>query len=254
MSVLSVVIVAQDEERTIGMVLASVKPIASEIILVDSGSSDKTVDIARSYGAQCHHQEWLGYAEQKNFALALAKCKWILSLDADEVLSENLAFEIKDLLSNPECERFDGYVIPRFLYIGETAICHGGFYPDAQLRLFKAGKGRFKPRMVHESVTVEGKVGRLRESLLHFAYADFQAYEQAMDKYARLSAQEFAKRDGLTWRTSKVNEWVHPWWTFFYKYVCRGGFLDGEMGLKANQIYREYVRKKITYLREAVSK
>jgi glycosyltransferase involved in cell wall biosynthesis len=250
---LSVVIVAQDEERTIGQVLDSVKPIASEIILVDSGSKDKTLEIAKSRGAVCYHQQWQGYAQQKNFAVSLASDEWVFSLDADEVVSEALAKEIETVLSDPT-EEFDGYLIPRFLYIGETALCHGGFYPDAQLRLFKRGKGQFKPRMVHESVTVDGKVGRLHEAMLHYAYPDFEAYEAAMDKYARLSAQEFANRGEIGWRASRVNEWVHPWWTFFYKYVCRGGFLDGEMGFKANSIYRDYVRKKISYLREAVTK
>jgi glycosyltransferase involved in cell wall biosynthesis len=251
---LSVVIVAQDEERTIGQVLDSIKAIANEIILVDSGSSDKTIDIAKSCGAMCHHQEWLGYAQQKNFAISLAKCEWILSLDADEVVSAPLLKEIETVLSQPEGENFDGYRIPRYLYIGNTALCHGGFYPDAQLRLFKRGKGEFKPRMVHEAVTVNGKVGHLKEAMRHYAYTDFEAFENAMDKYARLSAQEFATKGDVGWRISKVNELLHPWWTFLYKYLFRGGFLDGEMGLKANWIYRNYVRKKITYLREAVTK
>jgi glycosyltransferase involved in cell wall biosynthesis len=249
---LSVVIVAQDEERTIGKVLDSVKTIANEIVVVDSGSSDKTTEIAKSYGAACYHQQWQGYAKQKNFAISLAKCNWILSLDADEVLSDSLIKEIGAVLSQPDGEQFDGYLIPRFLFIGDTALCHGGFYPDAQLRLFKRGKGEFKPRLVHESIAVDGKVGRMKEAMLHYAYPDFDAYEKAMDKYARLSAQEFAQRGAVGWRASKVNEWFHPWWTFLYKYVFRGGFLDGAMGLKANWIYRDYVRKKITYLREVV--
>jgi glycosyltransferase involved in cell wall biosynthesis len=250
---LSVVIVAQDEERTIGQVLDAVKPIASEIILVDSGSQDKTLEIAKSRGAVCYHQQWQGYAKQKNFAISLASDDWILSLDADEVLSDALANEIETVLSDSS-DQYEGYLIPRFLYIGNTALCHGGFYPDAQLRLFKRGKGQFKPRMVHESVFVDGRVGRLHEAMRHYAYPDFTAYEAAMDKYARLSAQEFAQRGEIGWRASRLNELVHPWWTFVYKFVFRGGFLDGEMGLKANWIYRDYVRKKISYLREAVTK
>lgn len=255
MSVLSVVIVAQDEERTIGRVLDSVKSIADEIIVVDSGSSDNTVEIAKSYGAQCHYKPWQGYAAQKNFAISLASSAWILSLDADEMLTDALAFEINDVVSKLYCSNipeFRGYLIPRILYIGSSAITHGGFYPDAQLRLFQAGKGAFKLRMVHESITVNGKVGRLKNPMLHYAYADLAAFEKAMDKYARLSAQEFASRGNYGWRASLVNQWFHPWWTFFYKYVIRGGFLDGAIGLKVNWIYRDYVRKKIVYLREAL--
>lgn len=251
---LSVVIVAQDEEATIGAVIEAVKKIAHEIILVDSGSTDKTVEIARSHGAVCHHHAWEGYAAQKNFAISLAKAKWILSLDADEVLTEALAAEIEAIFALPESGQLDGYRIPRILYIGDTAITHGGFYPDAQLRLFQNGKGQVAPRMVHESVVVNGKIGQLKEPMLHYAYANFDEFESAMDKYARLSAQEFALRGQLGWRVSKINEWLHPWWTFFYKYVVRGGFLDGADGIKAHCIYRDYARKKITYLRELISK
>jgi len=248
---LSVVIVAQDEERTIGKVLNSVKKIASEIILVDSGSKDRTVEIGKAYGAICHHREWQGYAAQKNFALSLAKSQWLLSLDADEVLTDPLLSEIEAALTQSEKQLPDGYLIPRLLFIGDTAIRHGGFYPDAQLRLFRGGKGHFKPRMVHESIIVEGKVGRLHHAMLHYAYLDFEDFRTALTKYARLSAQEFAMTEQLGWRVSKLNEWLHPWWTFFYRYVVRLGFLDGAAGLKANCIYRDYVRKKIVYLQEA---
>jgi glycosyltransferase involved in cell wall biosynthesis len=254
MARLSVVIVAQDEERTIGKVLSSVKSLASEIVLVDSGSSDKTVEIAKSFGATCHYQKWQGYATQKNFAIGLARCEWILSLDADEVPTEGLAGEIADIISAKPEDKFDGYLIPRILFVGETPIMHGGFYPDAQLRLFKAGKGEFKPRLVHESISVSGRIGKVQHPMLHYAYTDFAGFEEAMNKYARLSAQEFAASGKLGWRVSKANEWLHPWWTFFFKYVLRGGFLDGADGLKANCIYKDYVRKKITYLREAVKK
>src|SRR5579883_3001128 len=108
---LSVVIVAQDEERTIGQVLDAVKPIASEIILVDSGSQDNTLEIAKSRGAVCYHQQWQGYANQKNFAVSLASDDWVLSLDADEVLSDALVKEIETVLSNPS-DQYDGYLIP----------------------------------------------------------------------------------------------------------------------------------------------
>jgi len=252
MADLSVVIIAQDEERTIGAVLKAVNKIAKEIILVDSGSTDKTIEIAQSYGTICHHKPWQGYAAQKNFALSLATSSWILSLDADEVITADLANEIERTFRQPKDQQFNGYLIPRILYIGKTAITHGGFYPDAQLRLFKTGKAEFKPRLVHESATVQGRIGHLKNPIRHYSYVDFADYEKALDKYARLSAQEFAKSSDLTWRTSKLNEWLHPWWTFFYRYVLRGGFFDGAAGLKANWLYQNYVRKKITYLRQLV--
>ncbi len=315
---LSIVIVAQDEERTIAQVLDAVKAIASEIILIDSGSTDRTVEIAKKRGAMCHYREWHGYADQKNYAISLAKSPWILSLDADEIVSDGLLSEIENVLSAKSSEQFAGFTIPRILYIGEQALMHGGFYPDAQLRLFRQGQGQFNDRVVHESIKVTGKVGKLKNAILHYAYPDLAAFAHAMDKYARLSAREFAKRldsncqrrqqpvleapasrrfvasaqgahfedldhgtsgevqhgansaiaktavldsevkpvkarISLSWRTSKLNELLHPCWTFFYRYIIRGGFLDGALGLKMNLIYSGYVKKKITYLRESLA-
>jgi len=256
---LSVVIIACNEERIIGKTLEAVAPFAGEIILVDSGSSDKTVEIARQYKAQCHHQQWLGYAAQKNYALSLATKKWILSLDADEIVTEPLSKEITALLS-ASTQSCTGYRIPRLLYIGDKPLKHGGFYPDAQLRLFQNGKGKFIERKVHESVEVDGTLGTLKFPLFHYAYIDFNDYASTLDKYAQLSAQEFAEREHKTtngdhsapksWRATKLNEMLHPAWTFFYRYILRAGFLDGLKGFKANWIYQDYVRKKISYLRQ----
>ncbi len=156
MQPVSLVIVAQDEEGTIGRVIEAARPLVSEIILVDSGSTDKTIKIAEEMGAKCIHQDWLGFAKQKNFAIEQAGCDWVLSLDADEVLTAPLVEEIKALLSSSELDKFDGYKIPRILFIGERAIARGGFYPDAQLRLFKKDKGRFGDRLVHEAIKMEG--------------------------------------------------------------------------------------------------
>jgi glycosyltransferase involved in cell wall biosynthesis len=264
---LSVVIIACNEERIIGQTLEAIASFAGEIIFVDSGSTDRTLEIARQYKAQCHHQQWPGYAAQKNYALSLATKKWILSLDADEVVTEDLKKEITALLGSHEnsdnktyepkkTTEYSGYRIPRLLYIGKKPFKYGGFYPDAQLRLFLNGKGQFIERKVHESARVEGKIGQLNSPILHYAYTDFDDYANTLDGYAKLSAQEFkesnAKNDLVgVWRTSKLNETIHPLWTFFYRFVFRVGFLDGIAGLKANWIYKDYVRKKITYLRRS---
>jgi glycosyltransferase involved in cell wall biosynthesis len=247
---LSLVIVAQNEERTLGQVLEAAKPIADEIIVVDSGSTDRTKEIARNCSAQVVDQSWLGYAAQKNFAIDLAKGSWILSLDADEVLTPDLVAEIKAVLERGDANGFVGYTIPRILYIGDTAVTHGGFYPDAQLRLFRAGAGRFNDRLVHEAVKVEGAVGKLQAAMRHYAYATVADFAAAMDKYARLSAQEYARRSNNHWRYHVVNELVHPIWTLFYRYIIRQGFLDGSLGWRLNCIYSDYVRRKIRYLRD----
>ncbi len=246
---LSVVIVAQDESRTIARVLQAIKDLATEILLVDSGSTDGTQQIATEHGAHVVHQDWLGYAAQKNFAIDMAVSDWILSLDADEVVSPELAAEIDRLLKSSELESRDGYRIPRVLYIGDTPVRHGGFYPDAQLRLFKRGNGRFNDRLVHEAIKVNGPVGMLNHDLLHYAYADVNGFTAAMEKYAQLSAAEYKRSGKAGWKGHPLNELVHPTWTFFYRYVVRAGFLDGELGWRLNSIYSDYVRNKIRYSR-----
>jgi len=247
---LSVVIVAQDESRTIARVLQAIKNLVDEIVLVDSGSTDGTPQIATDNGARVVHQDWLGYAAQKNFAIDMAVGDWILSLDADEIVSPELNTEIAIMLSNPNIESCDGYRIPRVLYIGDTPVRHGGFYPDAQLRLFKRGKGRFNDRLVHEAIKVNGPVGMLKHDLLHYAYADISGFTAAMEKYAQLSAAEYKRSGKASWKGHPLNELVHPTWTFFYRYVVRAGFLDGELGWRLNSIYSDYVRNKIRYSRQ----
>lgn len=250
MPTVSLVIVAQNEERTIGRVIDAARPIVDEIILVDSGSTDNTIALAEQRGVKVRHQDWLGFAKQKNFAMDLATCDWILSLDADEILTDALVAEIKELLASPQLNDYDGYKIPRILYIGERPIVHGGFYPDAQLRLLKRGKGRFGDRMVHEAIKMDGPVRMLKNPMLHYAYKTVDDFAAAMDKYARLSAQEFFGRGRYGWRANPLNEFFHPLWTLFSRVVLRGAILDGAVGLQMALIYSNYVRKKITYLRQ----
>ncbi|MBS2001194.1 MAG: glycosyltransferase family 2 protein [Candidatus Obscuribacterales bacterium] len=251
MASLSVVIVAQDESRTIARVLQAVRGLADEILLVDSGSTDGTPEIATENGARVVHQDWLGYAAQKNFAIDMAVCDWILSLDADEIVSPELRTDIASKLSDPHIEDYDGYRIPRVLYIGDTPVRHGGFYPDAQLRLFKRGKGRFNDRLVHEAIKVSGPVCMLKHDLLHYAYPDVSGFAAAMEKYAQLSAAEYKRSGKARWKGHPFNELVHPAWTFFYRYFMRCGFLDGDLGWRLNAIYSDYVRNKIRYTRSS---
>lgn len=252
MASLSAVIIAQDEEGTIGQVLAAVKDIVSEVILVDSGSKDRTMEIAREFGAKVIHQDWLGYSAQKNFALEQASCDWILSLDADEIISPELAAEIKAVMQGDEVNNWDGFKISRLMHVGGTAIAHGGFYPDAQLRLFRRGMGRFNDRLVHESVKLDGRIRNLKQHLLHMSYRDVEHFKTAHDKYARLAAQESMRSGFNPSKASLLNLYLHPLWTFFYRYIYRFGFLDGALGLEMNLAYSDYVRKKILYLRETL--
>ncbi len=252
MPTVSLVIVAQDEERTIGRVIEAAKPLVDEIIVIDSGSTDNTTAIARDLGAHVQHQDWLGFARQKNFAIDLAKSDWILSLDADEILTSELVSEIQELLGGASLENYDGYRIPRILYIGDTAITHGGFYPDAQLRLFKRGKGKFGERLVHEAIKMAGPVAMLKHPMQHYAYKTVEDFAAAMDKYARLSAQEFFSRGNYQWRASVANQYLSGGWTFFSRYILRGGIFDGSLGFQLASIYSDYVRKKSLYLRQLI--
>jgi hypothetical protein len=129
-------------------------------------------------------------------------------------------------------------------------VKRGGFYPDAQLRLFRRGRGKFEPRAVHEAVRVDGEVLRLNNDMLHYSYSNVQQFSAAMEKYAELSAQHYLSKSGLKWRTHPLNEAIHPIWTFFYRMLIRGGVLGGPLCWRLNFIYADYVRKKIRYLRE----
>ena len=247
---LSVTIVAQNEERTIARVLAAAADIADEVIFLDSGSTDRTVEIAQSFGVRLFHQDWLGYAEQKNKAIDVATGEWILSLDADEVMTPALVAEIRDVMQRGIPNDVSGYRIPRVFYIGDRAVRGGGFYPDAQLRLIRKGKGRFQPRVVHESIRVEGQVRQLRNDMLHYAYNDVEQFAETMDHYARLSARHYFEHENTAWRRSRFNELLTPVWTFFYRQVVRGGIFHGALCWRLNVIYAGYVHKKVRYLRE----
>ncbi len=247
---LSVTIVANNEERTIADVLRSVSDLADEIVFLDSGSMDRTPEIAKSFGVRFYHQDWLGYAEQKNKAIDLASGDWILSLDADEVLTPALQAEVRELLRRGVPEGIAGFKIPRVLFIGDSPVRGGGFYPDAQLRLIRRGRGRFSPRIIHESIKVEGRMVQLKNDMLHHAYKDVDQFAETMDHYARLSAQHYFEHQNSAWRASRMNELVTPAWTFFYRQIVRGGIFHGALCWRLNVIYADYVRKKIRYLRE----
>jgi len=247
---LSVTIVAQNEERTIAEVLAPAAELADEIIFLDSGSTDRTIEIAQRFGVHLYHQPWLGYAEQKNKAIDLTSGEWILSLDADEVMTPALVDETRRTLRAGVPEDINGFRIPRVLFIGDTPVRRGGFYPDAQLRLIRKGRGRFRPRIVHESIAVEGRVGQLKNDLLHYAYTDVEQFAETMDEYARLSARHYFEQGRNRWRSNKLNEALHPVWTLFYRQIVRGGWLGGPLCWQLNRIYAGYVRKKVVYLRQ----
>ena len=265
---LSVVMITFNEEANIGRTLASVQPLVAdgkgEIILVDSGSTDRTVEIAKSFGAKVFVEEWKGFAAQKNSAIDKATGEYILSLDADEEVSLELASEIKNTVQwRPAIHKIvkrtpDGHVVPTYINGFWTArqnyflgrwIKHGGFWPDRKLRLFRHGTGKFKVTSVHETLEVQEYRGggitvtsrRLRGALIHHSYPTLSDYIEHMNRYSSLGAEMVvAKGDGKV-RFSVINIVLRPLATFIYNYFFRLGFLDGREGLLLHLYHAVYV-------------
>jgi glycosyltransferase involved in cell wall biosynthesis len=233
---LSVVVVTQNEEERIRVCLEAVAW-ADELIVVDAESSDKTATIARELTDHVFVRPWPGFAAQKNFGLEQAHGDWILSLDADEVVSAPLREEIAAILAGGG--RHAGYTIPRRNVFWGRWVRHGGLYPDWQLRLFQRGRGRFVKRTVHESVTVDGSVGRLAGHLEHRSYRDVADFLERADRYSSLAADEWL----ASGRRSRplVDLIGRPVGRFLGMFVARAGFLDGWRGFLLAVLYGYYV-------------
>jgi glycosyltransferase involved in cell wall biosynthesis len=263
---LSVVIITYNEEANLVRTLESVKPLIGEgkgeIIVVDSCSTDRTVEIAKSFGAQVFVEEWKGYAAQKNSAIDKATGDYVLSLDADEEVAPDLASEIQRIMEEPPREHkfrqklpdgtsapifVNGFRIPRKNYFLGRWIRHGGFWPDPKLRLFRRHTGKFKEAAVHEALQVEeygngwgGIVSRrLRGSLVHHSYPTLSDYIEHMNRYSSLGAEMVAAKGKV--RFSVINIVVRPLATFVYNYFFRLGFLDGREGLLLHLYHAAYV-------------
>jgi glycosyltransferase involved in cell wall biosynthesis len=233
---LSVVIITLNEEANLPRTLASVAW-ADEIVVLDSGSTDRTREIAESFHAKVFVEPWKGFAGQKNSALAKATGDWILSLDADEELEPALAEEIRDTLAGNPTEA--GFWIPRKNFFLGRWIRHGGFYPDPKLRLFRRGIGAFEDRLVHEDIRVQGATGKLRHPLLHHAYPSLDSYLEHMNRYSSLGAQMEAAKKASGF--SFIDIVIRPRLTLFYNYILRAGFLDGREGLLLHLYHANYV-------------
>ena len=218
-------IITLNEERNIARAIESLR-CSDEILIVDSGSVDRTVELAEKLGARVIEAGWRGFAGQKNWAAEQAAYDWILSLDADEALSEALEAEIWNLKKTGP--RHDAYTMPRLArYLGRW-ILHSGWYPDRKVRLYHRQKAKWVGDFVHESVQVEGRVGHLESNLLHFTCDSISEHLRTMDRYTTLAAQELAARK-LKVPLSRVI--LDPAWTFVKTYFFQLGFLDGLEGL-----------------------
>ncbi|OGF47643.1 MAG: hypothetical protein A2231_03720 [Candidatus Firestonebacteria bacterium RIFOXYA2_FULL_40_8] len=220
---ISVVIITHNEEINIRRCLESVS-FSDEIILIDSFSRDDTCKIASSYTSNIIKRKWEGFSKQKNYGIARARNEWILSVDADEVLSEELKQEIMGL----EKTKYEGFYLKRKPYFMGKFIKHCGWYPDKQLRLFKKSSGKFdENKLVHEGVLLKGAKGNLKNVLLHFPYKNISGYFEQFNKYTSLAAQQYMRDDR---KFSKSKFLLNPFLTFFKMYILRLGFLDGFAG------------------------
>ena len=227
---ISAVIITLNAEGTIRNTLTALD-FTAEIVVVDSGSRDRTLEICREYGARIYEWEWPGYGRQKNRAIEQAVCPWVLSLDADEQVTAELAREIRALEENAP---YDGYRLPRLNHYFGRPLYHGGQYPDLQLRLFRKGRGRYNERPLHESVVLEGRAGRLEGNLLHYSYGSIAEYLEKFQRYTCLEAERLqaaGERPG-TFRCLRRMV-LSPWAKFLRRYFFKRGFLDGMPGFLA---------------------
>ncbi|PYX58953.1 MAG: glycosyltransferase family 2 protein [Acidobacteria bacterium] len=263
---LSVVIITYNEEANIGRALESVMPLLSggkgEIIVVDSGSTDRTVEIAKSFGAKVYVEEWKGYAGQKNSAIDKATGEYILSLDADEEVNSELADEIESTVRRrPAMHKVaqktpDGHLAPLYVngfwisrsnYFLRRWIKHGGFWPDRKLRLFRRGAARFKDALVHETLELQQSLGagitatprHLRGALIHHSYPTLSDYIDHMNRYSSLGAEMVAAKGKVGFSVHNIV--LRPMATFIYNYFFRLGFLDGREGLLLHLHHAVYV-------------
>ncbi len=222
---ISATLIACNEERKIARAIESLR-CCNEIVVIDSGSTDRTIEIAKNLGARVVESPWPGYSKQKNLAAAQASNDWILSLDADETVSEALEGEIWQLRKNGPI--FDAYTMPRMAqYLGRW-ILHSGWYPDRKVRLYDRRKAEWVGDFVHESVHVKGTVGHLSSAILHYTCDSLSEHLKTIDHYTTLAAQELvARKHRVTWGDLVLD----PAWTFVRTYVFQRGFLDGFEGL-----------------------
>jgi len=241
---LSVTVITKNEAAQVGAALESVSW-ADEIVVVDSGSTDETVSIARQFTPRVDVRDWPGYVEQKNFAASIASHDWILSLDADERVSAELRQEILDTLARQPAH--SAFRMPRVTWHLGRWIRTTDWYPDYQLRLYDRRSARWTGQYVHESVSASGSVGMLHGELQHFAYRDIADHLETIDRYTTLAARqmcESGRRAGLLQLAG------HPPLAFLRNYLAHGGIRDGVPGFIISSLNAYYVFLKFAKLRE----
>ncbi|MEW6102610.1 MAG: glycosyltransferase family 2 protein [bacterium] len=237
MNPISCIIITYNEEGSIKDCLESIKWV-DEIIVVDSGSSDKTIEIAKEYTDKVFHKEWMGYGKQKEYARQMASLNWVLSIDADERISEKLKDEILksgvwSLKSGVKKE--DAYYIPRKLFFLGKLLRFGGC-SDKQIRLFRKEKAKFSDDIIHEKVIVDGKIGRLKNPIFHYSYKNILDYFERFNKYSTLEAEKIVRSQGVRGSGGQRSNILFVFQVFLCfidflkRYIFKLGMLDGIQG------------------------
>lgn len=240
-------IITLNEERNLERCLSSIKPVADEILVVDSGSTDRTRTIALTFGAVVHEISWPGYVIQKNNVLALASNDWVFSLDADEALSPELLEQIRSIKAGPAKNDCAGFSMPRCVLYDNRWIRHGDWYPDRLTRLFRKSKAFFTGGLVHERLVIQGPVHPLSGDIEHHSFQDTPDHFERCRKYARLWAQDkYNQGRSASW----VAPFLHSGFRFFRGYFLKLGFLDGPQGFRIAAISSYEVYLKYSLLRE----
>ncbi len=240
MSHVSAIVITKNEEENLPRCLESLKWV-DQIVVVDSGSTDRTLEIARSYGAEIFVEDWKGYTTQKNSALQKTHGDWVLSIDADEEFSVEAQRELREVIhrNNPEVQ---AYALRRKVFYLGKWIRHGDWYPDDVVRLWQRDAGKFEGGRVHESVKINGTVRYLQSEILHYTYRDLEDQRARMRKYAELWAKDqFERKRSFRY----FDLWFRPSLRFLRAIFFKGGWLDGWRGwliawMCAQEVFMKY--------------
>ncbi len=223
---ISACMITFNNSRTVEKALQSVSSWVSELIVVDSFSTDGTFEIARRYATLCEQRQWPGFRDQYNYCISKAKNDWVLFLDADEEVSPELAEEIRQRFEQDACA-YDGYIAHRRnFYLGRW-ILHGGWVPDYEIRIFRKSKGAFEGAL-HANVKMKGKTGELKNYYYHYNYRDIADQIDTINRYSKTAAEDMM-REGK--RFSYIDLLLRPPIRFIKEYIFKRGLLDGTAGL-----------------------
>ncbi|MFN0117904.1 MAG: glycosyltransferase family 2 protein [Elusimicrobiota bacterium] len=242
---LSIIIIALNEEKDIEACLESVKNLSDDIVLVDSGSTDRTVELAKKFTSKIFHHVWTGYGPQKQFALEKTAGSWVLNIDADERVTPELAEEIKRSLNEKE-EKKSGFLIPfKHIFLGHE-LRFGGCGGERHLRLFQKEKSVYGQTVVHEGISVQGEIGSLKNHIVHFSYHNIEDYLKKCNGYTSLIAKQKWEKG------QRFYIWHHfrlPF-EFLKRYFFKMGLLDGSSGFIYALLSSYYVWLKFIKLKD----